>query len=235
MISFQTVNKKYGKQEALSQVNLNFEKGNVVALIGPNGSGKTTLIKALLGLVSLDSGDILFENQSVLKQSDYRSKIGYMPQISRFPEHMNVKQLFDFMRALRKDVSEYDWDLFEQFEIEKLHHKRLNALSGGMKQKVSAALALLFKPQLLLLDEPTAGLDPRSNEILKKKLIEFASTDRLIVITSHILSDLDDLVNEVVYLIDGKLKFQENIQSLQEQTKESRLTKMIAERLEMNN
>jgi Cu-processing system ATP-binding protein len=235
MISFQAVNKKYGKQEALSQVDLNFKQGKVVALIGPNGSGKTTLIKSLLGLVSLDSGDILFENNSVLKQSDYRSKIGYMPQISRFPEHMSVKQLFDFMRGLRKDVNSYDWDLYDQFEIKELENKRLNALSGGMKQKVSAALALLFKPQLLLLDEPTAGLDPRSNEMLKKKLIDFASNDRLIVVTSHILSDLDDLVNEVVYLIDGKLKFQESIAALKQQTKESRLTKMIAERLEIKN
>jgi Cu-processing system ATP-binding protein len=148
---------------------------------------------------------------------------------------MSVKQLFDFMRGLRKDVNSYDWDLYDQFEIKELENKRLNALSGGMKQKVSAALALLFKPQLLLLDEPTAGLDPRSNEMLKKKLIDFASNDRLIVVTSHILSDLDDLVNEVVYLIDGKLKFQESIAALKQQTKESRLTKMIAERLEIKN
>jgi len=235
MIAFEQLNKKYGKHKALENVSLSIPKGRVVALIGPNGSGKTTLIKSFLGLVSLNSGDIFFQEKSVLKQSDYRKHIGYMPQISRFPEHMNVKQLFDFMRSLRKDVKDYDWDLYDKFEIKKLEKKRLNALSGGMKQKVSAALALLFKPQLLLLDEPTAGLDPKSNEVLKSKLLNFASEDRLIIITSHILSDLDDLVNDVVYLIDGKLKFYESIESLQEKTKESRLTKMIAERLEMKN
>src|SRR5690606_33823671 len=186
MIRIENLNKAFGKHQVLKDIHLEFLKGQSVALIGPNGSGKTTLIKALLGLV-VANGDITVAGASVKGHSDYRRQIGYMPQMSRFPDNMTVKQLFTMMKDLRSDVESdaYDLDLYQAFEIDKMASKRLSILSGGMKQKVSAALAFLFDPPILILDEPTAGLDPVSNEVLKGKLKQEIHKGKLVLITSH--------------------------------------------------
>src|SRR5690554_2665783 len=118
MIRIENLNKAFGKHQVLNDINLEFGKGQSVALIGPNGSGKTTLIKALLGLV-VATGDIWVEGSAIKGQSNYRQQIGYMPQMSRFPDNMTVKQLFDMMKDLRSEIkpNAYDLDLYKAFEI----------------------------------------------------------------------------------------------------------------------
>lgn len=214
----------------LNNIYLSFEQGHVVALIGPNGSGKTTLIKVLLGLVLADSGDIRFHGESIRGENAYRRNIGYMPQVGRFPDHLTVGQLFNMMKDIRTDVktANYDMDLYRDFDIESMQRKKLSILSGGMRQKVSAALAFLFDPQVLVLDEPTAGLDPVSNEKLKAKLKSAAAGGKLVVITSHILSDLDEIVTDVAYLMDGEKLFYKSLKELQNETDETRLNSIIA-------
>jgi Cu-processing system ATP-binding protein len=236
MIRIDNLNKAFGKHQVLNNVNLDFEKGQSVALIGPNGSGKTTLIKALLGLV-VAKGDIYVAGNSVKGQSEYRRQIGYMPQMSRFPDNMTVKQLFAMMRDLRSDVKSgaYDLDLYKAFEIDEMASKRLSILSGGMKQKVSAALAFLFDPPILILDEPTAGLDPVSNEILKDKLKKEIAGGKLVLITSHILNDLDEITTHVAYLMDGEVKFFKSLDQLKSETAETRLNRIIAQVLNQEN
>jgi Cu-processing system ATP-binding protein len=152
-----------------------------------------------------------------------------MPQMTRFPENMNVRRLFQLIQDLRPDVAkeDYDLDLYRVYDIEKMESKKLHALSGGMKQKVSAALAFLFSPDILILDEPTAGLDPVSNERLKDKIRQVTESQKLVLITSHILSDLDEIVNKVVYLIDGQIAFHKTLDQLREETSETRLNKII--------
>ncbi|MBK6264952.1 ATP-binding cassette domain-containing protein [Marivirga sp. S37H4] len=230
MIHIRELNKKFGKHHVLQNINLQFELGQGVALIGPNGSGKTTLIKALLGMVIPDKGEMLFNGSSIKNQSLYRQNIGYMPQISRFPDNMKVGQLFNMIRDVREDIKAdvYDWELYDSFEIEQMKTKRLNILSGGMKQKVSAALAFLFNPKVLVLDEPTAGLDPVSNEILKEKLRKSITNGKLVLITSHILNDLDEITTHVAYLMDGKTQFFKSLEQLKMETSEDRLNKIIA-------
>ncbi len=230
MIDIKAIHKKFGKQEVLNDIHLSFNLGQGVALIGPNGSGKTTLIKVLLGLVIPDEGEIHFDGNSVKNQSKYRQEIGYMPQISRFPDNMKVGQLFNMMKNIREDVAQpsYDTELYEAFGIEEMKSKRLNVLSGGMKQKVSAALAFLFNPKVLVLDEPTAGLDPVSNEILKEKLRKSITNGKLVLITSHILNDLDEITTHVAYLMDGKTQFFKSLEQLKLETSEDRLNKIIA-------
>lgn len=198
-------------------------------MIGPNGSGKTTLIKTLLGLVVPDKGDILFTGQSVLKQWQYRERIGYMPQIGRYPDNMRIGQIIEMMVDLRRDKnSKTDLELMKSLGIDKMLDKPMRTLSGGTRQKVSACLAFMFHPDVLILDEPTAGLDPLSSEILKDKIAREKEKGRIILITSHILSDLDDLVTEVVYMQDGQVKFHKKVEALQEQTGELRLNKVMA-------
>src|SRR5690606_34769501 len=146
MINIQSLNKNYGKQTVLKDINLSFKSGQSIALIGPNGSGKTTLIKIILGLVIADSGSIYVHEKDIRTGPDYRREIGYMPQMSRFPEQMKVLQLFRLMKDMRPDVPEdkYDLTLYESLKIDKIKNKNLGSLSGGMKQQVSAALAYYF-------------------------------------------------------------------------------------------
>jgi Cu-processing system ATP-binding protein len=236
MIKIKDLNKHFAKHKVLNEINLQFNAGECVALIGPNGSGKTTLIKSILALVTIEKGEIHVQNESIQNQSAYRSNIGYMPQINRFPEHMSVHQLFNMMKSIRSEVTDYDLSLYEAFDIESMGKKKLGILSGGMRQKVSAALAFLFKPKILILDEPTAGLDPVSNEILKQKLKEsIEKENKLVLITSHILNDLDDIADRVVYLMDGSLYFDKQMRALKEETSENRLNKIIASILNTEN
>lgn len=233
MISINNIRKTYGQQVVLDEVNLDFTKGQSIALIGPNGSGKTTLIKCVLGLTFPDSGEIKVLNMPVDKSPEYRRVIGYMPQLNQFPPQMRVRQLFDLIREMRFDVKPEDYDnsLYQKFDIDRMKNKALGTLSGGMKQQVSASLAFFFDPEIILLDEPTAGLDPISNELLKAKINKEIAKDRLIITTSHVLSDLDEISNHVVYLMQGKVRFSESLDSMAQRTGEQRLNKMIVKLL----
>ena len=228
MISIKGVNKNFGKLHALKNLGLDLNMGRSYALVGPNGSGKTTLIKSILGLVIPSSGEIVFNGKSISKDWKYREKIGYMPQIGRYPENMTIGQLIDMMKNIRKDSAELDDSLIERFRLDKIFDKRMHAMSGGTRQKVSAALAFLFNPPVLILDEPTAGLDPVSVELLKDKILEEKDNGKLLIISSHILSDLDELASDVVYIYEGEVHYNSTIKALKEQTQEVKLGKAIA-------
>jgi Cu-processing system ATP-binding protein len=227
MISLEQVSKKFGRLKALDAVSLDMKAGKSYALIGPNGSGKTTLIKSILGMVVPTSGDILFDGKSILNDWKYRDKIGYMPQIGHYPENMRIGQLIDMMKNIRQTEA-MDEELIDSFKLYKIYDKRMHALSGGTRQKVSAALAFLFNAPVLILDEPTAGLDPVSVEMLKEKIISVKHAGKLLLVSSHILSDLDEISTEVVYIFEGKVQYNNSIEALKEETGEKRLGKAIA-------
>lgn len=229
MIRIEKLNKRFRKLQALDDISCFFGKGQVVALIGPNGSGKTTLIKSILGMVRPDSGQIYVNQTAVEKDPGYRASIGYMPQIGRYPDNMRIGHLFRMMKHIRQvPDAELDTDLLVKFNLVSLFEKPLRTLSGGTRQKVSAALAFYFDPEILILDEPTAGLDPLSSEILKEKIQEEKQKNKLILITSHVLSDLDDLTTDVMYLQDGRMIFYKDIATLQQETGEDKLGKAVA-------
>jgi Cu-processing system ATP-binding protein len=229
MIRIENINKRFKKLVALNNISAVFDKGQVISLIGPNGSGKTTLIKTILGMVKADSGKILFNNEPINGDPSYRAMIGYMPQIGRYPDNMKIGQLFSMLKNIR-NVSEekLDTELIEKFRLKEIFEKPMRTLSGGTRQKVSAALAFLFNPDVLILDEPTAGLDPLSSELLKEKILKEKNKNKLILITSHILSDLDELTTHIMYLQEGKLEFFKEIEQLREETGEIKLGKAIA-------
>ena len=229
------VNKSFGRLKALDNVSLICNKGQSISLIGPNGSGKTTFIKCLLGMAVPDNGFITFNNKNIAHDWAYRAHIGYMPQTGRFPDNMRIAQVFDMMKDIRKDsATGLDEDLITAFGLDKILDKRMRTLSGGTRQKVGASLAFLFNPDVLILDEPTAGLDPVSSEILKEKIISQKQKGKLILITSHILSDLEDITTEIIYLQEGKLKFHKSLQQLKEDTGEEKLTRAIAHVMKLN-
>ena len=165
MVKIENVNKRFRKLHALNSVDVEFRKGQVVSLVGPNGSGKTTLIKSILGLVRPDTGTIYFDDVAVTEDVRYRENIGYMPQIGRYPDNMKIGQLFDMLKNVRGKHEHIDEELYYRFKLDTLLAKTMRTLSGGTRQKVSAALAFLFNPDVLILDEPTAGLDPVASDI----------------------------------------------------------------------
>jgi Cu-processing system ATP-binding protein len=229
MIRIEKLEKRFKKLRVLNQISVVFNKGQVISLIGPNGSGKTTLIKSILGMVKPDAGKIFVNDHIITGDPEYKRNIGYMPQIGRYPDNMRVGQLFEMMQGIRgvRD-SALDTDLFSKFNIGNILDKPMRTLSGGTRQKVSATLAFLFNPDILILDEPTAGLDPLSSEILKEKILAEKRKGKLILITSHILSDLEELTTHVMYLQDGSMQFLKELETLQEETGELKLSKAIA-------
>jgi Cu-processing system ATP-binding protein len=229
MIRIENISKKFRRLLVLDDISATLTAGQVVSLIGPNGSGKTTLIKSILGMVRPDSGKIFVDDQLISTDPSYREKIGYMPQIGRYPDNMKVGQLFEMLENIRKTSNDKtDKELITLFELERIFEKPMRTLSGGTRQKVSAAVAFLFDPAILILDEPTAGLDPLASEILKEKILQQKKRNKLILVTSHILADLEDLTTHIMYLQEGKLRFLKDIDTLKEETGELKLGKAIA-------
>ena len=227
MIEIKNLTKKFNKFTALQDINLECKKGHSIAFIGPNGCGKTTLIKCILGLNVVEFGDILVSGNSVKKDFLYREKIGYMPQIGKYPENMTIGQTIKMIQDNRKNVENIDTELLEAFELTKLYDKKMSTLSGGTTQKVSAVLAFMFHPEIIILDEPTAGLDPLASEILKNKIIKERNNGKLIIITSHLLSELDDMVNEIVFINDGKVLVHQSVEDLKTETQQTKISDAI--------
>lgn len=206
MISLKNINKSYGKFHVLKSINLNIEKGQIIALMGPNGSGKTTLLKCILGLVIVNSGEIKVDDVSIKNNFEYRHKIGYMPQTAYFPENIKVKDVIQIIKEIRGETSATDFELYDYFGIENFTDKKISSLSQGMKQKVSSALTFMFDSDILILDEPTAGLDPLSAEYMKQKIKKEKEKGKLIIITTHILNEVEELSDRMIYLLDGEVR-----------------------------
>lgn len=229
MIVAENVSKRFGRLQVLQGVNMQCNAGECIVLIGPNGCGKTTLIKSILGMVIPDSGTLRVKGKDIRNDYRYRNDIGYMPQIGRYPENMRVGQVIETIRSLRPGAVSSDEDLIAQYKLPEISQKPMRTLSGGTTQKVSAALAFLFNPPILILDEPTAGLDPIATEVLKEKITEERKKGKLILITSHQLAELDDLVTQVIFMQEGRLKFHQPVEQLRAETGETRLSRAIAQ------
>lgn len=228
MIEIKELIKKFNRFIALDGLNLNFNEGQSIALIGPNGCGKTTLIKCVLGLNVINEGEIIVNGENISEHYLYREQIGYMPQIGSYPENMTIDQTLKMIQEVRKTPdTELDTELLEAFEINSIKDKKMRTLSGGTTQKVSAVLAFMFNPKIIILDEPTAGLDPLSSEILKKKIIKEKEKGKLIIITSHLLSELDDIVSEIVFMNEGKIIVHQSVEELLKETGSSKISEGI--------
>lgn len=228
MIRTENVEKFFGKLPVLKGITISFGTGQVVSVIGPNGSGKTTFIKSILGMVVPDKGTIYFNGKSIANDFTYRHNIGYMPQIGRYPENTTIGQLFAMMKDLRSATIPLDEELMDAFGLKAMFDKPMRTLSGGTTQKVSAALAFLFNPKVLILDEPTAGLDPLAADILKTKIVKAKAEGKLIIITSHIMSEVEEMADNLVYLFEGRINFYKTIADLKAVTGEERLSRAIA-------
>lgn len=233
MVSIQNLHKKFGKNEVLSGVDLNINKGGIFAVLGPNGSGKTTLIKCVLGMVIPDKGNIDVLRENIKKGSNYRHKIDYLPQIANFPSNLRVKELIKMIKDLRGNTT-IDEQLIDLFKLTPFLDKKLGNLSGGTKQKVNIVLTFMFDSPLVILDEPTSGLDPISLIRLKDLIQAEKAKGKTILITSHIMSFVEEVSDEIVFLLEGKIYFKGSISELKTKTEQPDFEHAIASILTNN-
>jgi len=222
------VTKRYGRVPVLRGLDLSVKAGRVTAILGPNGAGKSTLIRLLLGLARPDEGSVTVAGTAVGDDPGYRAAIGYMPQHPHFPENLTGREVVRLLRELRGHTVPEDDELFESFALAAELDKPVRTLSGGTKQKLNAALAFMFRPRILLLDEPTAGLDPVASGVLKARILGARQAGVTVLVVSHVLSELEDLVDDVIFLLEGRVEFQGSLRRLEEITGESRLEPAVA-------
>jgi Cu-processing system ATP-binding protein len=203
------------------------KKGGIFAILGPNGSGKTTIIKSLLGMVVPDKGELKVFDINVKSNSEYRKKIDYLPQIANFPSNLKVNELIRMIKDLRGQTNN-DQKLIEIFKLQPFLNKKLGTLSGGTKQKVNILLTFMFDSPIIILDEPTTGLDPISLIRLKELISTEKAKGKLILITSHIMSFVEEVADEIVFILEGKIYFRGSISELKEKTKQLEFEHAIA-------
>lgn len=227
MIEVESLYKRFGNNQVLTGLDLQIEEGGIFAVLGPNGSGKTTLIKCILGMVLPNKGVIKVIGAPIKNTWRYRRQINYLPQIANFPGNIKVKELFRMIKDLRQQTERQE-ELVSLFGLEQSMNKRLSTLSGGTKQKVNIVLTFMFNSPMLILDEPTTGLDPGSLIQLKKLIKEEKSKGKTILISSHIMQFVAEVADEIIYLLEGKIYFKGKVAELQKKTGQHNLEHAIA-------
>ncbi|MAB49318.1 MAG: copper ABC transporter ATP-binding protein [Flavobacteriaceae bacterium] len=233
MVEILDLHKKFGKNNVLNGVDLNINEGGIFAVLGPNGSGKTTIIKSILGMVIPDNGTIKVFNTNIKKNSNYRSKIDYLPQIANFPSNLKVIELIKMIKDLRGQTNN-DQKLIETFKLQPFLNKKLGTLSGGTKQKVNLVLTFMFDSPIVILDEPTTGLDPISLIRLKELITVEKKKGKAILITSHIMSFVEEIADQIVFILEGKIYFKGSIEELKTKTEQNDFEHAIANILTKN-
>lgn len=228
-LSFQGLTKRYAKRTVLDRLDLELSGGRVTALLGPNGAGKTTLLKCLLGLVRPTTGDILIDGRGIDGAGAYRHGIGFMPQLPHFPPHMTGRELVAMLDDLRDFRGRPDEELIDAFDLGPDMDKPFRTLSGGTRQKVNAALAFRYRAPVMVLDEPTAGLDPVASLALKEKVRACRARGCTVLVTSHNMGDLEALADDVVFLHEGRIRFAGSLHKLLRDTGRESLEAAIAD------
>lgn len=235
MIKLSNIIKRYGKLEVLKGIDAEIPKGKVTAIVGPNGSGKTTIIKIILGLVKADYGKVFINNEQINGGYLYRNLIGYMPQIASYPENLTVYEVLSMIKDLRNRNDNPEEKLLKEFDLIGEITKPIRTLSGGNKQKLSALISLMFNPEILIFDEPTAGLDPVISSRFKEIVFNEKKKGRTILLTSHIMSEVEELADEIIFLLEGKIYYHGTIINLLLDKGEVKLEKAVAKILEEKN
>jgi Cu-processing system ATP-binding protein len=229
-IRFRGLRKRFGRTIALRGIDLDVPAGRITAIVGPNAAGKSTLIKAMLGLVRVRPGEgtIEVEGVTINGGSEYRRRIGYMPQAAHFPAHLTGREIIALLKDLRGSGAVPDAELIAAFRLERALDQPVRTLSGGTLQKLNAVVAFLFRPSVLVLDEPTAGLDPAASGLLKAKVRAAAAAGATVLLTGHILGEIEELADDIVFLVEGAIGFRGSLAELYAQSGERNLERALA-------
>jgi Cu-processing system ATP-binding protein len=227
MIRLEGIEKSYGRRKVLKGVDLELPAGVVSGVLGPNACGKTTLIKCILGLAVPEHGQIFVDGLRVGVDAAYRERIGYMPQYPDFPENLRVGELIRMLEDLRGRPAPLKNELIPYFGLAPVLRQPFGQLSGGTRQKVSALTAFMFDAPVLILDEPTAGLDPLSVVKFKERLGAEAARGKTILLVSHIMTELEQLASHLAFIVDGQVQFSGPLSGLKSRTGEPSLERAI--------
>ncbi len=228
MIELRGIRKRYGAVTALAGVDVAVSPGEVVGIVGPNGAGKTTLLKVLLGLVRPDAGELLLNGTALRPDPAFRVRVGYMPQRAAFPGNLTGEEVLELLSTLRPGAAPADTTLLSALRVGPDLRRPIGLLSEGTRQKLSAVVAFAFAPQLLVLDEPTAGLDPLAATVLKDRIMSERVHGRMLLISSHVMAELEELCDRVVFLADGQTRFSGAVPELHAHTGQLTLERSIA-------
>lgn len=217
MIVVKNVSKYYGNFCALNNITLELHNG-VYGLLAPNGAGKTTLIKMLSTLITPSQGEIVYDGKNIIHMDDeFRALLGYLPQQFGYYNNYSPKQYLLYLAALkgmgRKDSIRIITELLEKVALSEVGNKKMKKFSGGMIQRVGIAQALLNNPKVLILDEPTAGLDPKERARFRNLLSELAR-DRLVIVSTHIVSDVESIANEVIMIKHQEVLYKDSVENI---------------------
>jgi Cu-processing system ATP-binding protein len=231
MIRITNLSKSYGKNRVLSDVTLSINTGKVTALLGPNGAGKSTLIKCLMGLVHPNSGEIAWNGTVVDDPIAWKQRIGYMPQRPLFPENLKIIDILKMLHVLRGRTTEIDHAWFKESGLWDHRMKSPSELSGGNRQKLNALVAFMFNPEILFLDEPTAGMDPITGSLFKDRIQSFRNEGGTVILTSHVLSEVEQLADHIVYIIAGEVVLDTPLDELMDSSGAPNLERAMAAHL----
>jgi len=236
MIHIQDLHKSYGKLHILKGINLSIEQGKITAIVGPNGSGKTTLIKCILGLVNFSKGKITVSSIDISNNISYREKIGYMPQIGKYPENLKAREIIDLILNLsnKRKLDNLE-SLINLFQFQPHLDKYVKNLSGGTIQKLSVILAFMFDSPLYILDEPTAGLDPIASVDLKNLIMQKRDTGATFVVVSHQLAEIETFADNIVFILDGRIIINSPIRDFVSSVGRENLEESVIEFLKQHN
>lgn len=218
LLKIDNVTKKYGRFKALDNVTLTLQSGKIVGLLGPNGSGKTTLIKIINGLLKDYQGNILVDGNPIGVES--RKIISYLPDENYFQDWMYIKDVLNIFSDLYQDFQKDNClELMKRFNLEL--NMKIKSLSKGMKEKFQLCLVMSRKAKLYILDEPIAGVDPAAREVILDVILNNYDEDALVLISTHLISDLETIFDEVVFLKEGKVVLHQETEQLRHERKQS--------------
>ena len=206
-ISINKVNKFYGKQQALTDVSFSLNKGEIVGFLGPNGAGKSTLMKIITCYLEQDSGKVQVCDLDTVEQNlKIKAKIGYLPEHNPLYTDMYIKEYLTFVGRIYKveNLNNRITEIIQQTGLTAEQSKKIGELSKGFKQRVGLAAALIHNPEILILDEPTTGLDP--NQLVEiRNLIKEVGKDKTVLLSTHIMQEVDKMCNRVIIINKGKI------------------------------
>lgn len=211
LLRLEHVQKNYGKTEALSGVNLDIQPGRIVGLLGPNGSGKTTIIKLINGLLQPTSGQVLIHGEK--PSPNTKKVVSYLPDTTYLGDNMKIKEVFAMFQDFYSDFDQAKANhLLEDLKLDE--KSRLKNLSKGNKEKVQLILVMSRKADLYVLDEPIGGVDPAARDYILKTIIQNRSENSSVLISTHLISDIEDILDDVIFIKDGEILLQEDANEL---------------------
>ncbi len=218
LLECKNLTKQYGKHTVLSNISLQIDSGHIIGLLGPNGSGKTTLIKLIAGLLSPTSGELYIKEEPVGTRS--KKLISYLPDHTYLNDWMTVKEIIRFFTDFYEDFEpERAYDMLSKLDIDPT--RKLKTLSKGTKEKVQLLLVMSRKADLYLLDEPIAGVDPAARDYILNTILSNYDENASILISTHLISDIENILDEVIFIKDGCIQMQTSVDDIREHDNKS--------------